>query len=122
VNRYAFRIHYKSDPRRSDNTALNGDDASGALLRFRDALPQYMAELNSVAEASEPLRGHDSAIRVSIYTHLDWAKASIAMAAYADRHGLRATHVANAFVPTVWPSSGGHSSCSRNLWPDRDAQ
>jgi len=110
VNRYAFRIHHKSDPRRSDNTPLNSDDASGALLRFRDALPQYMAELNSVAEASEPLWGHDIAIRVSIYTHLDWAKASLAMAAYAARHGLRATHVANAFVPTVWPLSGANSA------------
>jgi len=101
VNRYAFRIHYTSKPRRSDNTPMSGDDVAGALSRFRDALPQYMAELNAVAEAYESALSHDSAIRVHIYTHLDWAMASLAMAAFASRHGLRATHVATALVRAV---------------------
>jgi hypothetical protein len=110
LNRFAFRIHYKSHPGRSDNTAMNSDDVSGALCRFRDALPQYMAELNAVAEASEPGGDHGGAIRVNIYTHLDWAKASVAMSSYAGRHGLRATHVAKAFVPSACPSFSGRSS------------
>ena len=109
MNRYAFRIHYKSDPRRSGNNPMTGDDVPGALDRFRDALPLYMAELNAVAEASEPLQGRENAIRVHIYTHLDWAKASVAMAAYANRHGLRATHVANAFVPSSRAPFSEHS-------------
>lgn len=117
MNRYAFRIHQKSDPWRSGNPPTNSDDVLGALRRFRDALPQYMAELNAVAEASEPLQGRDGAIRVHIYTNLDWAKASVAMAGYADRHGLRATHVANAFVRSVFALSGGNFPS----WPYRRA-
>ena len=101
MNRYAFRIGYLSEPRRSGNNPASSDDVSGALCRFRDALPLYMAELNAVAEASEPIADREHAIRVNIYTHLDWAKASMAMAAFAGRHGLRAIHVANAFVPSA---------------------
>lgn len=110
MNRYAFRIHYKSDPRQSGNNPTTGDDVSGALCRFREALPEYMAELNATAQASEPIRDRDGAIRVHVYTHLDWAKASVAMAAYADRHGLRAIHVANAFVASPGALFSKHPS------------
>lgn len=93
MNRYAYRIHYQEDPKRIGHIPMNGDEVHAALRRFRDALPQYLRELNASAEMPEAVQRHHNAIRVLIHTDRDWAQASRAMAAYADRHGLRATHV-----------------------------
>jgi len=101
MNRYAFRIHYSHDPRRIGNMLLSSEGVAAALLRFRDALPTYMAEMRARAELTDPAQRHPHALRVVVFTPLDWAKASVAMAAFADRHGLRATHVASALMPAV---------------------
>jgi hypothetical protein len=93
MNRYAYRIHYQEDPKRIGHVPMNGDEIHAALRRFHDALPQYLRELDASAELPEPVQRHCHAIRVLVHTDRDWALASQAMAAYADRHGLRATHV-----------------------------
>lgn len=99
MNRFAFRIYSRNDPRRSGNAPVNCEEIPAALNRFCEGLPQYMVQMNASAQAIEPLLGARNALRVVMYTRLDWAEASEAMIAYAARHGLYATHVANAFFP-----------------------
>jgi hypothetical protein len=107
MNRFAYRIHYRNDPRRIGNIPMDGAEVSAALARFRDALPAYMAELDAVAQVCEPLSRHGSGLRIVVSTGLDWAKVSVALAAYADRHGLHATHIASApFVAQRAPATG----------------
>ncbi len=101
MNRYAYRIHYNDDPRRIGHIPMDSDELSAALGRFRDALPRYMAEMNATAELLEPMHRRGNAIRVVVNTVLDWAKMSAAMAGYADRHGLRATHVMSTLPPAL---------------------
>lgn len=99
MNCFAYRIHYQDDPRRIGHIPMNSDEVVAALRRFRDALPQYLQELNASGEVPEPPARQNSAIRVIVRTELDWAKAALAMTGYADRHGLRATHVAKGPLP-----------------------
>ncbi|SPE25154.1 hypothetical protein SBBP1_30040 [Burkholderiales bacterium] len=103
MNRFVYRIHYQIDPRRIGHIAMNSDEVYAALSRFCAALRGYMAEINASAELPEALQRNQSAVRVVVNTRLDWAKASVAMAGFADRHGLRATHVtvALASVPAA---------------------
>jgi len=102
VNRYVYRIHYQIDPGRIGHIPMSGEEVHVALERFCAALRGYMAELSASAELPEPLQRHQTALRVAVLTCLDWAKTSAAMGAYAERHGLRATHVtvARACAPT----------------------
>jgi hypothetical protein len=93
MNRYAFRIHHDSDPRRIGFVPMDSDAVHAALARFRDYLPAYLREIGACAEALQPIQRSSTAIRVTVHTMLDWQQAATAMVGYADRHGLRATHV-----------------------------
>jgi len=49
-----------------------------------------------------------------VNTVLDWAKTSAAMAGYADRHGLRATHVMSTLPPA--PVRGFQANAGSVVW------
>jgi hypothetical protein len=108
MNRFAYRIHYSNDPRRIGNVEMGSEEVCAALARFREDLPRYMSEMGARAELSEPMQGpmrrHASSLRIKLHTRLDWAQASVAIGRYAERHGLRATHVANALWRD-WPKA-----------------
>lgn len=103
MNRFSYRIHYRNEPGRIGNIPMDSEQVFAALCRFRDSLPEYMEKIESQAVTEVPLARHESAMRIVVHTNLDWQKATLAMAAYADRHGLSATHVASALVPVRPP-------------------
>ncbi len=93
MSRYAYRIHYQQDSRRIGHIPMNSDEVFAALVRFRDALPLYLAALPATVEIPDPLLRNQNAVRVVVHTDRDWAQTSEAMKGFADRHGLLATHV-----------------------------
>jgi len=96
MNRYSFRIHSRSDAGPADSRPMDPRDLSAALVRFRDTLPADLQTLQSHAEFPEAWSRSAGALRVIVHTPLDWQKTYQAMAGFAQRQGLCATHVAIA--------------------------
>ena len=89
---------------------MDSDEVFGALSRFRDGLPAYLAELGASAKMPQPLRPRQSAIRLTVITVQDSEKAYLAMVGFAVRHRLQATLIRTgllsvaSFAPLVKPA------------------
>jgi hypothetical protein len=73
MNCFCYRIHYLDDPQRIGYIPMDSEAVHAALHRFRDALPDYLRELNASAEVPEPAHRPGNAIRIIVKTELDWA-------------------------------------------------